>query len=104
MLASVTRVSLQSSRRSSSLSTIDETLSAPPVGVLSADREFSVNVDPSTDQDQGSSDSLVSSVLSTSGQTFQCSSSFRDRHYRRFTGGLGRSLSGVGDFGRLESS
>ena len=47
---------------------------------------------------------MASSFLPTSGQTFQCSPSYRDRLNRRFSGGFGRSLSGVGDFGRLESS
>ena len=46
----------------------------------------------------------ASSVLPSSGQAFQCPTSYRDRLHRRFAGGLGRSLSGVDDFGRLESS
>ena len=62
-LASVARVSLQSSRHSSRLSTIDETLPTLSVGVLSAEREFSFDVDPPVVQNQGSSRSLASSFL-----------------------------------------
>ena len=103
-LASVAGVSLQSSRRSSRLSSIDETFPTLSDGVLSAEREFSFDVGPPVVQNQGSSRSLASSFLPPSGQTLPSSSPFRDRHHGRVVVGLGRSLPGVDDFRRLESS